>query len=1302
MFIDLNTPNMEEPADHVSGILPFVGRRKVLEDIKTGLSNETRLAQLFGQPMVGKARTAKQVQLELAKEFEGNGRHVMSVEMCCRDISDWTDLLTDFQNALGWNDIACKETAIFTKLKNVMRNKPSHIFLFLFLKCEKLGNEKSSLAEKFDILITKLIELSKNVFVIVTTQKVFSFKGVKHIITNVLPMTREESNHLFKRCFSDVDVEPFLPAVDTHGLGLPSLIMEAASQLKLHMPEIPDITLEDFEDIFQLCKETLLDHPSNLEVFDGLNECTKSILIDLSIFQGSFGVTQLETVFNKRPSQVKAIIVKLEQCSQLVQDKNKNRMRIHPAVENYIRNSLPGHITYNDTVRLRFVKLFGQVLKKVDSEITVRPEQHIYQHLHPDWLNFQQLLKEAIHCTQDTYKPFLQVANEAETVLIKFFPEEALNFYTSMVNASEKFGNDLEQAKQKWLLGRAKTRGKGTEYDGAMGLFKEALPAIVSSDDYYAHVSLLADMAYNYYKQGDYRTALGFFEEALQEAGRHESSDRLLNKVLSIRCDTAIQLIFLNEPDSAEHILVETMKVITVVAPYHPAIPIMINSLGLICERARHDNENALRNYSSSLHERRKYATLAPADLVVPLNNVAMQYSRRGNHDHALKLLDEAFSIRKKLGWKDFHTGLTCLHMGCVQMALLHFEEAVEYTKLSLEIFRTCTKNHHVQVMVLSAMAHCLAGLEKWHDSADCLKEAVAVSEKYQKKCPSDETIQLVRKHLYVALRGHQQGLRSFFESRKSEIHRQLSLCRDRHENMYFKWQRELVELCKTESTFFTNEIGSNKDASELLSECVYCSSMRNSGFDAFGMWNKVEREVTRRAAVFQQLVQSPGPTEAMGITNGIGRMTEVVSGVMLQANPHRRDMLVTNQQASTGGKDVNQSYLHNNQTNTMHKIYADPKAQLSCTDQNHSYCPRSGHCAAWQCVATNETINNVNTPNAQTCAEIQNANVYPHADKSVHDEMPCIKEHPKNNDTMIRHDGKHVYENSSQENVSHVDLSKSSDCLGLHTENTSDTSILNKQFSQESKGLGIRLTLLSQGVSNKPNSITERGVSCRTADQKDKYFKEDLDMNTVGEPANPAVTEPDNNAPCQHKEKMNSGNPVFSSDTNRQKDKPQDRTVPNANRCAIWPPNHPRYVTESQSIVASLAVGHILDNNLEGIDLENRNTSGNSVFLGTSESNLNQFPGRYDNFPRHEPTHKNTVQLVSANMEMQGYSLGSVHSGSSVYADCEPGEILSPPLMKSNQVDIQIPINTRISVGSRYEWGCVTREPMENDDRDK
>ena len=51
----------------------------------------------------------------------------------------------------------------------------------------------------------------------------------------------------------------------------------------------------------------------------------------------------------------------------------------------------------------------------------------------------------------------------------------------------------------------------------------------------------------------------------------------------------------------------------------------------LHCVTGGEDQDRALQYYRQSLVERRRYADVAPGDLVAPLNNVAMQYSRRGD-----------------------------------------------------------------------------------------------------------------------------------------------------------------------------------------------------------------------------------------------------------------------------------------------------------------------------------------------------------------------------------------------------------------------------------------------------------------------------------------------------------------------------------------------------------------------------------------------------------------------------------------------------------------------------------------------
>ena len=577
---------------------------------------------------------------------------------------------------------------------------------------------------------------------------------------------------------------------------------------------------------------------------------------------------------------------------------------------------------------------------------------------------------------------------------------------------------------------------------------------------------------------------------------------------------------------------------------------------------------------------------------------------------------------------------------------------------------------------VLSAMAHGLAGLEKWQDSAECLQEVIT-SKTYQTHCPSDEAIRLARKHLTVVLKGHRQGLRSFFETRKSEIHRQLSRCQHSNEDgLYFKWQRELIQLCESESVFLADEPASNADAKELLKDCGYCLAMRRSGFDAFQMWRNVEREVTRRATAFRQLVGSSGCDNPDGMTNGAKRVIEGVGDGMHQTiSPRRSDVRATNHQpcvCGTGGT----RYPPDIQKHVVHTVCAHPKAPLPCTDNNQSDYHRNGLCVSWQSL-TNK--------NVQTGSETQNQNMNPKKEHAGFNQISYLKQLSKNDDEQIRRSTKLDFDKSSPD-LNHV--YKSNDFFPLHTENSlktcntssssNTTDTFTKHFPLEGKGLGIQLTLLSQG-------ITEKGVSCCTAEQKHKYLKPTM----FNEPTASASDFPslvNNTTPCQYQEQTNRKGFISASGTSSDKETFYTR------RPALWPPNHPSYFASSDSVVTSLAVGHVLDNNLEEKVAKNINTSRNSEVSGAVFSS-----------PCYDVLHSEQENLFTTKTHEQGLGMAYDDFRSPVFTDCEPAETLPHHLTKSNPIGLQIPPNTQIAFGSRSGWGYTShrREPTENDDRD-
>ena len=59
--------------------------------------------------------------------------------------------------------------------------------------------------------------------------------------------------------------------------------------------------------------------------------------------------------------------------------------------------------------RLRVVTLLGRVLTRAERDLCLAGQDTVYGHLHGDWPQLQHVLRQAIHCTGNTYHAYLQV-----------------------------------------------------------------------------------------------------------------------------------------------------------------------------------------------------------------------------------------------------------------------------------------------------------------------------------------------------------------------------------------------------------------------------------------------------------------------------------------------------------------------------------------------------------------------------------------------------------------------------------------------------------------------------------------------------------------------------------------------------------------------------------------------------------------------------------------------------------------------------------------------------------------------------
>ncbi|XP_067662787.1 uncharacterized protein [Haliotis asinina] len=864
---DLDDDLDDDPCD----LVPFIGRDEERETIKKMLGHSVRAVQLVGPPMVGKSCLAEKISRELQQEMAAKDRKLMCYHMSCMDVLTADDLLARLSAGLELPSTATSDSSLINSFKKIAKDDPKCSHFFVLLKCESFL--RIGLHMQFLDLVKKLMETSKRAFTIITTQKTFNFPPARQVSIN--PLSSQETVTLVKRCAPDVDIEPYREAIEKHCMGLPPLAMDAAHQL-VKAQGIP-LSPYEFEELLSGANRSRRIHTSHdvlnsaaLRQFQGLNDYLKQRIMDISIFKGSFRVDHILKLLGNNQAEAKAQLIEMRNSGVLELENGGQRMHLQTVISHYVRNIMGNHIKYSDTVRLQFVTLFLDVLKKADSELFVKPQQTVFGYLHDDWPNLRQVLEEAIHCTENTYPAFLQVAMSAENLLVKCFPGEAVKFYEAMMWSATRYGSTEECAMQKWLLGMAKTLSKGTDLVEAMGLFKEALPVLRRGNTPEALVSVMADMGLNYSRQGKNTKSRNFYLEALEESGRCHDGRKLTNRIINIRCYLAIPMIFLEHYDEAETLLKETLAETEKVAPCHPSIPVMINSLGLIYERAGKDDDEALRYYTASLYERRKYADVAPGDLVVVLNNVAMQHSKRGNHDYALQLLSEARDIRMKLGRVNYHTALTCWNMGQVYARKCDIENALSEVRDALEIFKKCTKSHFVIVEVLFLAAHLAAALGWYADSEQYLRDAVDFEDKYREHLPNGSHTLMVLQHLLMIYLGWKRKSSPVLDRAVAEANRLAELSRETESrDKHVLYLRQTASLYRVRALLDQQTVSSemlDDVLIEMSGFCFVCEDLNSRNMDMISVFRRMSIHVTGALASFDTLLRSEAMTTVVGL----------------------------------------------------------------------------------------------------------------------------------------------------------------------------------------------------------------------------------------------------------------------------------------------------------------------------------------------------------------------------------------------------------------------------------------------------
>ncbi|KAK6195889.1 hypothetical protein SNE40_001224 [Patella caerulea] len=842
-----------------SEMIQFVGRRTERESIKTILlGGQHKLIQLHGQTMVGKSRLARQVLLELRHELG----ELKVLHVPCSDICSWEHFLQRFvQICFKDKPQIMEEHFIFKEFKDASYNLVSNI---LFTNCEKLNFPCILSGKKFEGFVLRLLNECQNIKIMVTSQTRYDFDCCSKDIL-VSPLDDSDVRLLLQDLLRGFDVQPFIKTVSERCYGLPPYVLDAACCIKANADM--EISAKDLDWYLHDERRSKRIHGAtqsgtsvqSLDLIAGLNDYLKKKVIDLSIFRGSFGMDSVTAVLgtdtDNKESQVKHDLISLKQNSIIstISSNSTLRMCLVPNIESYVRNVLVHRVTYDDVARLKFVTFFGEVLSRANNELFITSQQTVYGYLRDDWLNLEQVLKEAIHCTDKTFDAFFKVAVGAKNLLVKCFPEEALLFYQTMVNVSELYGSTNNIAVLRAGLGRAITHTKGDDLEKAMTLLNGALEVLKDCGVSDTLIDLMRDMGFNYYKRGYYQEALNCCTNALELANEMELNIGLTNQIIAVRSLLAIQQIFLGNCKKAKELLFETLDLAYQYAPFHLSIAIMINSLGILFERSG-DDEYAMKYYRASLIERRKYEDMAPADLVITLNNVGMQYSKRGLHRQGLTYLEEAYSIRQRLGYFDFNTALTLWHMGRVNMLLCDLPRALNLLNEALQIYNKCTKHHSVHIHVRLVLGHCYVLLKNIKDARSCLKEVIELRDTSINQAPKERHLSLTLGHLVMLVQFDKKLLIGVLKEFDRELDRFLnSSSGDGQEDF-----KTLSTGCKKSLCDLQNNIAPDfRFLHSIHKVCFVCKDLEAVGYNAELFWTDATSDAKNEASFKEKLISS-------------------------------------------------------------------------------------------------------------------------------------------------------------------------------------------------------------------------------------------------------------------------------------------------------------------------------------------------------------------------------------------------------------------------------------------------------------
>ncbi|XP_077986957.1 uncharacterized protein LOC144441271 [Glandiceps talaboti] len=672
-------------------------------------SESTQMLQINGAPGIGKTSLIKRVVMETKYGTDNTqlNDHYINID----GLSDINTIRSKLMLTLGQSEgaMVCQQFASFDDLENF------HLIIFDHLEVVHMNRE---LQTSFQQLCEEMIEATDNVFLVLVSRFQFKFASYCGIFTTLklLPLSLDESHQLLQSLLPLVDIEQEI-LMDLIDLceGIPLALILAAKILQnqdLSPDDLCSILRENQMDAFHCqTSDNEYDITSAIKTsVDQLTNLLKSHYVTLAYFPGDFGVDAAVHVLgmeNTATTKQDALLPLAKRSLVSIETKTQ-RVNMHSILRHFMEERYSS-LRDEEHTRMRYCEFYALLTQRLAPLVDANNCKKLplfIQEIH----HIEKLLKEAVHCAQEHYNLFIQLAYHAEYLLTNFFGKESVMFYEACVNSAAAYAEAHHDPKTHGLM--LSSYGQvlgfiGSDYIAAYKAYMKSLAILEPLGETEDLAWLYSHIGFNFHNRGMEKEAIRWLYKALhvfrnilgkleEEEKSYENKDAAVPESLKkqflrtqrLMCGTLASLGIVHcctgNFNESQKYSQESLERRQSMWGLHPVVGSTHNNISYIYQ-GQGDDDGFFEYAMKGLRIKMRFDQRPSNANISSLCNVAMQCCCRGNTVDALKFTKKAYHMVKQIGLDHNNASLIYTCFGEIYSNLEDYDEALKWHEKAVE-----------------------------------------------------------------------------------------------------------------------------------------------------------------------------------------------------------------------------------------------------------------------------------------------------------------------------------------------------------------------------------------------------------------------------------------------------------------------------------------------------------------------------------------------------------------------------------------------------------------------------------------